>query len=172
MMMRAILFVMVTLGLSSFAQAREKWTTGQAQAWAKSTPWLVGCNFTPSTASNELEMWQADTFDPPTIDRELGWAQGLGFTSVRVFLLISFHNYDGVEKLGHCIDNLRRYGRPILCTEYMARPNGSRFDPNLGFMKEQHVGAFNWGFVAGRTNTIYLEHLEGPGEGGAESLVP
>jgi hypothetical protein len=69
--------------------------------------------------------------------------------------IISFHNYDGVEKLGHCIENLRRYNRPILCTEYMARPNGSRFDPNLGFMKEQHVGAFNWGFVAGRTNTIY-----------------
>ncbi|HEX5915975.1 MAG TPA: hypothetical protein VFY54_22950, partial [Rubrobacter sp.] len=31
-------------------------------------------------------MWQADTFDPETIDRELGWAADLGFNSMRVFL--------------------------------------------------------------------------------------
>ena len=47
---------------------------------------MVGCNFSPSTAINQLEMWQAETFDPATIDRELGWAEQLGFTSVRVFL--------------------------------------------------------------------------------------
>ena len=44
---------------------------------------LVGSNFIPSSAINELEMWQAETFDLPTIDRELGWAQDLGFTSMR-----------------------------------------------------------------------------------------
>jgi hypothetical protein len=49
-------------------------------------PWLVGCNFTPSTAINQLEMWQPETFDPQTIDRELGWAATVGFNSVRVFL--------------------------------------------------------------------------------------
>ena len=49
-------------------------------------PWLVGGNFTPSTAINQLEMWQAETWDPKTIDRELGWAHELGFTSMRVFL--------------------------------------------------------------------------------------
>src|SRR5262249_1930049 len=48
--------------------------------------WLVGANYVPSTAVNQLEMWQADTFDAATIDRELGWAESLGFTSVRVFL--------------------------------------------------------------------------------------
>ena len=31
-------------------------------------------------------MWQADSFDLPTIDRELALAKGLGFNSVRVFL--------------------------------------------------------------------------------------
>jgi hypothetical protein len=46
----------------------------------------VGCNFIPSTASNQLEMWQAETFDPKTIDRELGWAADLGFNAVRVYL--------------------------------------------------------------------------------------
>ncbi|MFO0919724.1 MAG: hypothetical protein U0872_15610 [Planctomycetaceae bacterium] len=68
------------------AAAREPWTAAQANAWYARQPWLVGCNFAPSTAINQLEMWQAETFDPKTIDRELGWAHDLGFNSVRVFL--------------------------------------------------------------------------------------
>src|SRR4051794_12576611 len=62
------------------------WPAEKAVAWQKKQPWLVGCNFIPSTAINQLEMWQADTWDPKTIDREVGWAEDLGFTSVRVFL--------------------------------------------------------------------------------------
>ena len=50
------------------------WEERKAAAWYARQPWLVGCNFIPSTAVNQLEMWQADTFDPKTIDRELGWA--------------------------------------------------------------------------------------------------
>lgn len=49
-------------------------------------PWRVGCNFVPSTAVNQLEMWQAETFDPAAIDRELGFAEGLGMNAARVFL--------------------------------------------------------------------------------------
>src|SRR6516162_4714676 len=63
-----------------------RWSEEKANAWYRKQPWLVGCNFIPSSAINQLEMWQADTFDPKTIDRELGWAAGLGFNSVRVFL--------------------------------------------------------------------------------------
>lgn len=308
------------------AQApREKWTPEQAAAWQARQPWLVGCNFSPSTAINPLEMWQAETWDPVTIDRELGWAGELGFTSVRVFLhdlawkqdpkgflqrldqfldmadrhgigvmfvlfdavwdpypkpgkqrapkphvhnsgwvqspgaeilgnparhdelkpyvqqvikrfrndrrvqvwdifnepdnpvpqyrdvelknkaemalvllrkafvwarevkpsqpitcgvwigtwpdpakltemekvqleesdVISFHSYGNLEEAKQCVNNLRRYGRPILCTEYMARPRDSRFDPILGYFKSQGVGAYNWGFVDGKTQTIY-----------------
>ena len=79
--------VLVLMVATSPAGARERWTAEQAQAWGRERPWLVGCNFIPSTAINQLEMWQADTFDVATIDRELGWAQGLGFNSFRVFLL-------------------------------------------------------------------------------------
>jgi hypothetical protein len=68
------------------ALAAERWTPEQANAWYAKQPWLVGCNFLPSTAINQLEMWQADTWDPETIDRELGWAQSIGFNTVRVFL--------------------------------------------------------------------------------------
>ena len=63
-----------------------QWTPERANQWYAKMPWLVGCNFSPSTAINQLEMWQAETFDSATIDRELGWAEDLGFTSVRVFL--------------------------------------------------------------------------------------
>jgi len=65
---------------------QEIWSKARAEAWAKAHPWLAGCNYAPATAINQLEMWQPRTFDPSTIDRELGWAEGLGFTSIRVFL--------------------------------------------------------------------------------------
>src|SRR5256714_13669517 len=66
--------------------AQERWSPARARAWADSTGCLVGSNFPPSTAINQLEMWQAATFDPQTIDRELGWAESLGFNTMRVFL--------------------------------------------------------------------------------------
>ena len=65
---------------------RERWTEAQANAWYTQQPWPVGADFLPSTAVNELEMWQADTFDPATIDRELGWADAIGMNTMRVFL--------------------------------------------------------------------------------------
>jgi type 1 glutamine amidotransferase len=305
--------------------ADKQWTTEKANAWYAKQPWPVGCNFGPSTAINQLEMWQADTFDRKTIDRELGWAKSIGFNTVRVYLhdllwtdkagflsrmdefltladrhgirvmfvlldgvwdpfpepgrqrnprphvhnsgwlqspgveiiknparhhelkpyiygvvhhfrddkrilawdifnepdninrpayvkhepenkaelilplltnaynwaraanpsqpitagvwignwadpsrlspmerfmleasdIITFHSYDAIDDVRKCVENLRRYGRPILCTEYMARPRGSTFDPILAYFKEQKVGAYNWGFVSGKTQTIY-----------------
>jgi hypothetical protein len=62
------------------------WTPAQAQKWYKHQPWLRGANFIPSTAINQLEMWQKETFDTATIDRELGWAAGIGLNCMRVFL--------------------------------------------------------------------------------------
>lgn len=63
-----------------------RWTAEKANEWYKKQPWLVGCNFIPSTAINQLEMWQAESFDPATIKRELEWAAGLGMNVVRVYL--------------------------------------------------------------------------------------
>jgi hypothetical protein len=324
---RPILAAALLLALGApAAHARDRWTKAEADAWQGRTPWLVGCNYIPSTAINQLEMWQADTFDPKTIDRELGWAESLGFTSVRVFLhdipwrddhegflkrideflaiaekhhigvmfvlfdavwdpnpkagpqrapkpglhnsgwvqgpgaailgdparhdelkgyvqgivghfkgdprvhawdlfnepdnpnrssygdqelkdkeekavmllekafawaramnptqpltsgvwvgdwadetalrpierlqleqsdVISFHTYDPLPDVQKRVASLRRYGRPLICTEYMARPAGSKFDPMLRYFKEEHVGAYSWGFVAGKSQTIY-----------------
>jgi hypothetical protein len=63
-----------------------RWSEKRAEEWYLSRPWPVGCNFIPSSAVNQLEMWQEDTFDPVTIERELGWAAGIGFNTVRVYL--------------------------------------------------------------------------------------
>jgi hypothetical protein len=309
------------------ADAPGRWSREQAAAWYATQPWLVGCNYIPSTAINQLEMFQADTFDPETIDRELALAQGLGFNSIRVFLhdllwlqdregflrrcdeflaiadrhgigvmfvlfdscwhpqprlgrqpeplpfthnsgwvqgpgaealqdpaarlrlrayvmgvvgrfaddprvvvwdvwnepdnldgggvkrpglepknkvalvnallpeafawareakptqpltsgvwrdsdnvsrlddckriqlahsdVVSFHSYGDAASLGCCIENLLAYGRPLLCTEFMARPNKSTFEPHLGIMKERKVAAYCWGFINGKSQTIY-----------------
>lgn len=328
---RAAAAVMAAVGIAAGgAEARERWTEQEAAAWYARMPWLVGCNYNPASAINELEMWQAETFDPASIDRELGWAESLGFTSLRVYLhnipwqqdakgfldrmdrflaiadrhrigvmfvlldscwdphpkpgpqraprphvhnsgwvqcpgaeilsdparhgelrgyihgvvarfkddrrvhawdvfnependnrnsygaagakteipnkaemalallpkafawareanpsqplsaapwrgpwpehaamdpieramieesdVISFHNYADLGQVKLRVGQLRRYNRPILCSEYMARPAGSTFDPVLGWLKEQKVGGYNWGFVAGKTQTQY-----------------
>jgi len=67
-------------------RSEARWSSERAQAWWDQVGWLAGCNFTPSTAGNQLELWQAETYDPETIDRELGWAAELGFNSIRMFL--------------------------------------------------------------------------------------
>src|SRR5512146_2393779 len=64
----------------------QRWTATHANAWYKTQPWLVGSNYLPDNAGNELEMWQPETFSPDQIDKELGWAQSLGMNSMRVFL--------------------------------------------------------------------------------------
>jgi len=303
-----------------------RWSEGKAHEWYANQPWLVGSNYIPATSINELEMWQAETFDPQRIDLELGWAESLGFNTMRVFLhdllwqqdpegfkkrldiflniakkhhirplfvlfdscwdpnpklgkqhaptpgvhnsgwvqspgaaalkdaaqyprleayvkgvvgafardervlgwdvwnepsntnegsydkgdpankkdlvaallpkafawareagatqpltsglwegnwsepdklgpmtkiqlelsdVISFHNYDKPEEFEKRAMWLQQYHRPILCTEYMARGNGSTFQGILPLAKKYHVAAYNWGLVAGKTQTYF-----------------
>src|SRR5580692_2815667 len=87
---RRDLFVFLIVGIltceSSALVAQDRWTEEKANTWYAQQAWPVGANFLPSTAINELEMWQAETFDATTIDRELGWAEGIGMNTMRVFL--------------------------------------------------------------------------------------
>ncbi len=64
----------------------QHWSEAQANAWYAQQPWLVGADYIPRDAMNQLEMWQAATFDPQEIDQELGWAQAIGMNTMRVFL--------------------------------------------------------------------------------------
>ncbi len=69
--------------------------------------------------------------------------------------VISFHSYDPPAVFENRVKSLQHYGRPILCTEYMARPRGSTFQAILPVAKQYNVGAINWGFVQGKSQTFY-----------------
>lgn len=285
------------------------WTSQKAQEWYDRQPWLVGADFIPSTAINQLEMWQAGSFDTATIARELHWAGMIGMNTMRVYLhhlawltdstgflnrvdqylaiadregirtifvifddcwnkdpkpgeqpaprpgvhnsgwlqdpgdpyskdsslfptlaqyvkgvighfasdrrillwdlynepgnsgkgesslpllvktfewarsahpaqplsaglydwnltklnqfitansdVITYHDYDEAPVHRHTVEVLQAFGKPLICTEYMARTRGSKFETILPILKEKRVGAINWGLVAGKTNTIY-----------------
>jgi len=296
-----------------------RWTNEKANEWYKQWGWLRGCDFIPSTAINQLEMWQAESFDPVTIDRELGWAESIGMNIMRVYLhhlawevdsvgfktrmekyltiankhkiatlfvffddcwnpvyqagkqpdpkpgvhnsgwvrdpgnlgddashyplferyvkdvlthfkkdkrivlwdlynepgnsdynnksmpllkkvfqwarevnpsqpvsaglwnkslvdlnvfqlansdVITYHNYNDEIEHKAAIDSLRKYNRPLLCTEYMARRNNSRFANIMPILKAENVAAINWGLVSGKTNTKYA--WDNPMPDGAE----
>ena len=82
----SLLIVVCAVSQLSAQQERAVWNKEQANEWYATKGWLRGSNFIPSTAINQLEMWQQESFDPATIDRELGYAEGIGFNVMRVFL--------------------------------------------------------------------------------------
>ena len=299
------------LTVSGLQAQNTLWTTQKANAWYGQQGWVRGSNFQPSTAINQLEMFQAATFDPQTIDRELGWAEKLGLNTMRVYLhhvawtsdrdgfktrldqylqiadkhkiktilvffddcwnreyragkqpdprpgvhnsgwvqdpgpmilnhpdslgmleayvkdvlttfktdkrvllwdlynepgnsgylnqslpllknvfawartveltqpvsvgvwnwaaefdalnkfqlansdVVTYHNYAYIDSHKQRIAELRVHNRPLICTEYMARRNGSLFQTIMPLLKAENIGAINWGFVMGKTNTIF-----------------
>lgn len=84
-LVRTTLLVMA-LATSMVAEARDRWAPSRANAWYDGQPWMIGVNYIPADADNELEMWQPATFNPARIDLELGWAENLGMNVIRVFL--------------------------------------------------------------------------------------
>ena len=69
--------------------------------------------------------------------------------------IITYHNYENPEKHQAAIDTLKKYNRPLVCTEYMARRNNSLFQNIMPLLKKNNIGAINWGLVSGKTNTKY-----------------
>lgn len=109
--------ILVALISGVGSAAAERWTVERANAWYDELPWLVGANFVPSTAINQLEMWQAETFDPQTIDRELGWAASLGMNTMRVFLHDLLYAQDPrafLTRVDHFLEIADRHGIRIM----------------------------------------------------------
>lgn len=140
----AVLFLTL-LAITSFAA--ERWSASQANDWYAAQPWLVGCDFLPSTAINQLEMWQPATFDAATNDRELGWAESLGFNTVRVFL----HDLAWHDDRQAFMRNLDRF--LAICASHKIRPMLVFFDgvwdpdPRSGPQNRPRVGVHNSGWV-------------------------
>lgn len=69
--------------------------------------------------------------------------------------IITFHAYDSFQYVQGKIAQLKKYNRPMICTEYLVREYGNRFDNIMPLFKSENIGAINWGFVAGKTQTNY-----------------
>jgi galactose mutarotase-like enzyme len=309
----------VVIAQTKSINQNQRWTKEKAAAWYANQPWLCGSNFQPSSAINQVEMWAAETFDAPAIDKELGWASELGLNVMRVYLssevwkqdpegfkkrmdqyltlsdkhgiktlfvifddcwnpetvagkqpdpkpgvhnsgwvqdpacslradtnklypvlekyvkdilgvfkndkrillwdlynepgnsnhgneslpllknvfrwarqvnpsqpvsvglwyfgasalntfqvensdIITYHNYSDVGNHQMWINFLKMQNRPLICTEYMARKNNSRFQNIMPLLKQNNIGAINWGFVSGKTNTIFAWDEPKPNE--------
>ena len=137
------------LTLAAPADARDLWSRDQANRWYAGQPWLVGANYTPATAINQLEMWQADTFDAATIDRELALAQGMGMTTMRVFLhnLLWENDAPGLKRrMDQFLTIAARHGiRPI----FVLFDSCWDPDPKAGPQRPPIPGVHNSGWVQG-----------------------
>ena len=142
----------LALGLALAGRAKSpepspRWTETAANAWYAKQPWLVGSNYIPATAINELEMWQADTFDPQRIDTELGWAQSIGLNTMRVFLhdLLWQQDPEGFKKRIDIFLGIaaKHHIKPLFVLF------DSCWDPNpkLGKQHEPRPGVHNSGWV-------------------------
>jgi hypothetical protein len=148
------------------AVAAERWTPEQAHKWYDAQPWLVGCNFLPSTAINQLEMWQADTWDPTTIDRELDWAESIGFNTVRVFL----HELPWQEDREGFHERVDEF--LTICERHKIRPLVVLFDgvwdpdPQSGPQRRPRTGVHNSGWVQSPGRVVLADNAK------QESLKP
>lgn len=138
------------------------WTAKQASDWYAKQPWLVGCNYVPANAINELEMWQAETWDPKTIDKELGWAESIGMNTLRVFLhdLLWQQDAEGFKK--------RLAEFLAICEKHHIKPMLVLFDsvwdpnPKLGKQREPTPGVHNSGWVQSPGAAALLDEKQYP----------
>ena len=138
-----------------------KWSVGRANEWYRSQPWLVGCNFLPSTAINQLEMWQAETYDPETIDKELSWAEDLGFNTLRVYLhdLVWSIDPSGFsDRIDHFLEIARNHGMKIL---FVLFDDCHRPDPAIGVQPLPVSGVHNSGWKQSPGQKLALQFHDG-----------
>lgn len=138
---------LLTFALAAGAQSSARWSEAQANAWYAHQPWLVGSDYVPSDAINQLEMWQPATFDPKRIDLEFGWAEGMGMNTMRVFLHDLLWEQDP-EGFRHRIDIFL-----TIAAKHHIRPLFVLFDscwdpyPKLGPQHPPIPGVHNSGWV-------------------------
>jgi hypothetical protein len=149
-MRKILLLLAIVLMLPAFgAQAAERWTPEKARGWYAQQKWLVGTNYLPSTAINQLEMWQADSFDAKRIDQEFAWAAAMGMNTQRVFLHDLLWQQDAAgfkRRIGQFLDIAARHGIKPMFVLF-----DSCWDPNpkLGPQHPPIPGVHNSGWVQG-----------------------
>ncbi|SOD97694.1 glycoside hydrolase 5 family protein [Spirosoma fluviale] len=141
-----VLLFISTLSLAQQSGNAARWSATKANAWYVKEPFLVGANYAPANAINELEMFQAETFDPATIDKELAMAESIGMNTMRVFL----HDLLWQDPAGFT----KRLDQFLaICAKHKIRPMLVLFDscwdpnPKLGKQHEPTPGIHNSGWV-------------------------
>lgn len=124
-----------------------RWSVEAACAWYAALPWLVGCNFTPSYAINQLEFWQAETFDPEIINRELAWAADLGMNAARVYLHDLLWNQAAPDFLARIDSFLALASRHGIRTMLVMFDSCWDPHPTLGPQRDPKPGVHNSGWV-------------------------
>ena len=124
-----------------------RWSQQRANEWFEKNGWMVGCNYIPATAINQIEMWQEETFDPFLIDKELGWAADLGFNTIRVFLhhLVWEQNLEAyLLRIDQFLTIAQKHGIKTMLVLF-----DSVWDPNpkLGKQPEPKLNVHNSGWV-------------------------
>lgn len=170
-MKRLVLLFLLLLSLAT-TQAAPRWSIEQANQWYSRQPWLVGSNFIPSTAINQLEMWQAETFDPRTIDRELGFAEGLGMNTMRVFL----HNLPWEQDAAGFKERIKEYlgiaDRHHIRTMFVLFDSCWNDNPKLGKQPAPKPGTHNSGWVrAPGTERLFDSRTWGGLEGYTKDIL-
>jgi hypothetical protein len=139
-----------------------RWSIGRALRWRDDTGWLNGCNFVPSSAGSQLEMWQAETWDPETIEREIGWAADLGMNSLRVFLHDLLWTAEGPAFLDRVDEFLTIAERHGLSTMLVLFDGVWNPEPVLGPQGEPTPRRHNALWVQGPGRTILGEPARWP----------
>ena len=147
--MKRLLIMVSVLALSACSRVDyDRWSVEKANEWAADKGWIVGCDYVTATAINQIEMWQAETFDPETMEREMALAEGLGFNTVRVFFsfLVYADDPDGfIKRFDQFLGICDRHGIRALPTFWT---NGGKLkDPHLGPQPEPLKGVHNPGWV-------------------------
>ncbi len=147
-------------GIDPKPDADNRWSVARAGAWWETQPWWVGCNFIPSTAINQLEMWQAESYDAVTIDRELGWLADFGFNTIRVYLHDLLWEQDApgfLERLDDFLGFADRHGVGTILVLFDDVWNP---EPRLGPQPAPHPGRHNSGWVQGPGLPVLRRYAE------------
>lgn len=138
-----------------------QWSKQRINEWYDRQPWLVGCNYIPATAINQIEMWQASTWDSGTIDKELAWAEDMGMNTLRVYLhdMVWADDEAGLyERMDQFLDICRKHGiRPwFVFFDDCHFPN-----PELGVQPLPVRGYHNSGWLNCPARGVAVRYAEG-----------
>ncbi len=131
------------------AACAARWPSAKAWKWYRQLGPVAGCNYLPRTAVNTTEMWQQETFDPQTIDQELGWAHEAGYNSVRVFLqyVVWKEDPDGFKRrLGEFLTIAQKHNIRVMLVPFCDCAFAGR-EPYLGPQDAPVPGVHNSGWV-------------------------